>query len=898
MKRTFSVLLLFLLLLAPGLAPSLAHAQEKTTVGSACTTGRNVADWDTIMQCVNSLWQRGGYFLGAAKDNTGAAVTCDSTKAGMLQWTGASVQACNGTSWTALGTANSATYDSSVSLLLHMDGTNGGTTFTDSSIYQWTVAGSNATTSSTQSKFGGTSGYFNGTNGRLTITNPYTIASFGTADFTIDFWMYYAGGGTYPTVMGQYGGPTDYWYIFLNSNYLNFENRTGGTYTTITSTSTLSTNTWHHVAIVRYGSTINMYVDGTSVQSGTPASAMVSLPTTTMYIGDFDGSRPFPGYLDEVRITKGVARWTSNFTPPTEADNPADTECPYIAPGSQLFTSSGTFTPPSGITSACPLTLRALIIGGGGGAISNSSSSSANGGGGSGYVTGYSTQLTSSSSLSVAIGTGGLGTSTSTGATAGGNSSFGSATAAGGNPSTHAHSATGGSGGGCLSIDSAGGVGGTNGSYGGATSYCATVGADWGGPGAGQGTIITGTNTVQGITFSAATITAGSGGTGGTFYSSAAAGGGGGGILINGAGTGGTNGGGSYGGGAGAGYGGGGGGGHGGWSGGNGGAGAVYVEWGPSICTAAVSPSAFSYYGFTALTDQPKSTLVNSEKIKFISSTATAVSVSGQGSPQISINGGAWGTAGTISNGQTLQARMTTSASNSTTQTATVTTGGQADNWLVTTGTASGNDSYTKLLLHLENNVTDSSPSARAVTNTAMTFDSTYKEFGSYSGKFNATTSFLSIADSDDWNFGSGDFTIDGWVYPLALSGHIYILSQFATNSAYLNFEFLGTEFKLSVINNSGAVTDLTAPATLNAWQHFAIVRSGSNFYLFINGSLASMKSMSGTLPDIAAPLLIGKFNYYGTDYYFYNGYLDEIRVSKGIARWTSDFTPPTAPYN
>ncbi len=67
-------------------------------------------------------------------------------------------------------------------------------------------------------------------------------------------------------------------------------------------------------------------------------------------------------------------------------------------------------------------------------------------------------------------------------------------------------------------------------------------------------------------------------------------------------------------------------------------------------------------------------------------------------------------------------------------------------------------DSYTKLMLHIDNNVTDSA-TGKTVTNNNVTFSNSVYKMGSYSGMFNGSNAYLSLADSDDWNFGSGSFT-------------------------------------------------------------------------------------------------------------------------------------------
>jgi len=71
---------------------------EQTTVGGACTTGRDAADWDTIMECVSSAWVRGPLFIGTTTD------TCDSNHAGMVSYDSTQnlMRYCNGTAWTYL----------------------------------------------------------------------------------------------------------------------------------------------------------------------------------------------------------------------------------------------------------------------------------------------------------------------------------------------------------------------------------------------------------------------------------------------------------------------------------------------------------------------------------------------------------------------------------------------------------------------------------------------------------------------------------------------------------------------------------------------------------------------------------------------------------------------------
>jgi hypothetical protein len=81
----------------------------------------------------------------------------------------------------------------------------------------------------------------------------------------------------------------------------------------------------------------------------------------------------------------------------------------------------------------------------------------------------------------------------------------------------------------------------------------------------------------------------------------------------------------------------------------------------------------------------------------------------------------------------------------------------------------------------------------------------------------------------------------------------------------------------------------------LNTWNHFAFVRKGDTFYGFKNGTLTSTAKSSLAIYGLGN-IFLGKRNFNDNDYFF-RGYLDEFRISK-IARWTSNFTPPTYPYS
>ena len=203
---------------------------------------------------------------------------------------------------------------SSVSLLLHMDGSNGSTTFTDSSSNAFTVTPSNTVSISTaQSKFGSTSGLFNG--GYLSISSSAAFGP-GTGDFTVECWVYpttstAVGGlinlGSYDSgLLLRMGSNTDS--LYFNGGDTDWDAFTNA-----------PINTWTHLALVRSGSSVAIYADGVSVHTRTSSANLNAANAVVIGTGAHAFGETYVGYIDDLRITKGVARYTATFTPPTAA---------------------------------------------------------------------------------------------------------------------------------------------------------------------------------------------------------------------------------------------------------------------------------------------------------------------------------------------------------------------------------------------------------------------------------------------------------------------------------------------------------------------------------------------------------------------------------------------------
>lgn len=214
--------------------------------------------------------------------------------------------------------------DSYTKLLLHCDGADASTTFIDIALGKAITAVGNAQIDTAQSKFGGASGLFDGTGDYLT-TPDHADWFFGTGDFTVDFWARFnalPGASSWMGLFGQYQAGTDYWNVGVYGANWGFVVRVGNVQImSYLKAFTFVTNTWYHFALVRNGNNFYNFINGTLLDAyNTDVDAMPNL-TPVLVIGGNGMDAPFNGWLDEVRISKGIARWTANFTPPTRAYN-------------------------------------------------------------------------------------------------------------------------------------------------------------------------------------------------------------------------------------------------------------------------------------------------------------------------------------------------------------------------------------------------------------------------------------------------------------------------------------------------------------------------------------------------------------------------------------------------
>ena len=220
-----------------------------------------------------------------------------------------------------------------------------------------------------------------------------------------------------------------------------------------------------------------------------------------------------------------------------------------------------------------------------------------------------------------------------------------------------------------------------------------------------------------------------------------------------------------------------------------------------------------------------------------------------------------------------------------------------------------GNDAYVKLLIQGDQadgtagtSILDSETSAKTITAVGNAqVDTSQAKFGIGSILFDGTGDYLTVPDSADWYFAAAPFTIDCWVR--GYFKYLYdqpICGQYVDANNYWYFGFISQTFVFKIV--AGGVTKAnyynTNEYTDIAWRHIELVRNATNVYLFIDGvsqTLTVVTAIStNEVPNLAAVLEIGAVFNHAT---VMNGWLDEFRISKGIARDTSNFTPPVEPY-
>jgi len=212
-----------------------------------------------------------------------------------------------------------------------------------------------------------------------------------------------------------------------------------------------------------------------------------------------------------------------------------------------------------------------------------------------------------------------------------------------------------------------------------------------------------------------------------------------------------------------------------------------------------------------------------------------------------------------------------------------------------------GIDANAMLVMHYDNNLGDAAVRHSPANNGGITFSSAVKKWG-YSGNL-ADSKWISIPDSDDFNFGSGQFTVETFIRFSTLR-NTFIVGQYTMgnniNNSWVFYYSHGStrlSFTYSTTGSNYVQLCKTWSPSVDTWYHIAVCRGADNVLRFyVDGTSIGTSTAAATFYNSSKNLLIGKNDYDFDGYWYLDGYLDETRISD-ISRYPSDFTPLAEPF-
>jgi hypothetical protein len=217
---------------------------------------------------------------------------------------------------------------------------------------------------------------------------------------------------------------------------------------------------------------------------------------------------------------------------------------------------------------------------------------------------------------------------------------------------------------------------------------------------------------------------------------------------------------------------------------------------------------------------------------------------------------------------------------------------------------------YVTALLHGDgtnagqnNTFLDSSINNFTVTRNGSTTQGSFAPYSTlWSNYFNGSAGYLSVANNAAFDFGTGDCTFEAWVFIQSYSTIQQIVYSQSLTSGPNGYEFLVSSSGFLIMESQASSVDQAITATnnaipLNTWTHVAFTRASGTNRLFVNGNLCTTTgTLSQAISTGGYPVYIGAYLYSSIGNYYFNGYISNVRLVKGTAVYTSNFTPPTAP--
>lgn len=201
----------------------------------------------------------------------------------------------------------------------------------------------------------------------------------------------------------------------------------------------------------------------------------------------------------------------------------------------------------------------------------------------------------------------------------------------------------------------------------------------------------------------------------------------------------------------------------------------------------------------------------------------------------------------------------------------------------------------------IANSILDDSSNKHGVTSYGNVDISTSEyKYGPSSLVFDGNGDYLTVPLSNTLDFRSGDFTIETWFKVTQFKGYqaIYSRPKTTADGSGMVLFFDPSNNIVFIAGNSGwSVVIGTAPPTINVWNHVAVTRSGNVFRFWLNGQLMDSTTNSINFDISTEPAYIGRHPYFPSfnSSQDFSGFIDDFRITKGVARYTANFTPPDA---
>jgi hypothetical protein len=183
--------------------------------------------------------------------------------------------------------------------------------------------------------------------------------------------------------------------------------------------------------------------------------------------------------------------------------------------------------------------------------------------------------------------------------------------------------------------------------------------------------------------------------------------------------------------------------------------------------------------------------------------------------------------------------------------------------------------------------------------NGSILLSNTHFKYGTTAAKFiSASSQYLNVATSSDFTLGTGDWTIECWVYlDTSAGGSTQYLFDMRPNSTSGTYAEIGIDSSGNLrfqVNGSQQIASSanefnTLGTALNVWAHVAACKASGSTKLFLQGTQVGSTYSDSNNYQSAAELFIGASSFLNS---FFNGWMDDFRMTKGFARYTANFTP------